>query len=73
MEAKHNGAAVETRGLRKSFGGQEVLHGIDLRVAPGETVAVLGQSGTGKSVLLKLIIGLLGFTQCRVRMWEAKK
>ena len=44
--------------LRKSFGEQEVLNGIDLVVAAGETLAVLGRSGTGKSVLLKLIVGL---------------
>jgi len=44
--------------LRKSFGEQVVLDGISLQVAMGETVAVLGRSGTGKSVLLKLIIGL---------------
>jgi phospholipid/cholesterol/gamma-HCH transport system ATP-binding protein len=59
MEATHNGAAIEVRELRKSFGSQEVLNGIDLRIAAGETMAVLGQSGTGKSVLLKLIMGLL--------------
>jgi phospholipid/cholesterol/gamma-HCH transport system ATP-binding protein len=44
--------------LHKSFGAQTVLDGIDLSVAQGETLAVLGRSGTGKSVLLKLIIGL---------------
>jgi phospholipid/cholesterol/gamma-HCH transport system ATP-binding protein len=44
--------------LQKSFGSQKVLAGIDLTVAHGETVAVLGRSGTGKSVLLKLLIGL---------------
>lgn len=44
--------------LRKSFGQQKVLDGINLRVSPSETVAVLGRSGTGKSVLLKLLIGL---------------
>jgi len=44
--------------LRKSFGRQVVLAGIDLQVNHGETLAVLGQSGTGKSVLLKLIMGL---------------
>jgi len=46
------------RGLHKSFGSQIVLEGIDLTVQTGETLAVLGRSGTGKSVLLKLIIGL---------------
>ncbi len=44
--------------LRKAFGDQVVLNGINLRVARGETVAVLGRSGTGKSVLLKLLIRL---------------
>jgi phospholipid/cholesterol/gamma-HCH transport system ATP-binding protein len=44
--------------LHKSFGDQPVLNGIDLTVEKGETLAVLGRSGTGKSVLLKLIIGL---------------
>jgi len=60
MEAKHNETAIiEIRDLRKSFGAQEVLNGIDLKIAAGETLAILGQSGTGKSVLLKLIVGLL--------------
>jgi phospholipid/cholesterol/gamma-HCH transport system ATP-binding protein len=44
--------------LHKSFGAQTVLGGVDLTVARGETVVVLGRSGTGKSVLLKLIVGL---------------
>jgi phospholipid/cholesterol/gamma-HCH transport system ATP-binding protein len=42
----------------KSFDGHKVLNGISLRVNRGETLAVLGRSGTGKSVLLRLIIGL---------------
>jgi phospholipid/cholesterol/gamma-HCH transport system ATP-binding protein len=45
-------------GLYKSFGSQKVLNGVDLSAARGETVVVLGKSGTGKSVLLKLIVGL---------------
>src|ERR1041385_7725033 len=45
-------------GVCKSFGPQKVLDGVDLAVEHGETLAVLGRSGTGKSVLLKLIIGL---------------
>jgi phospholipid/cholesterol/gamma-HCH transport system ATP-binding protein len=44
--------------LHKSFGEQKVLNGIDLTVNGGETLAVLGRSGIGKSVLLKLIVGL---------------
>jgi phospholipid/cholesterol/gamma-HCH transport system ATP-binding protein len=49
---------IAIKGLHKSFGDQTVLNGIDLTVEPGENLAVLGRSGTGKSVLLKLIIGL---------------
>ena len=51
-------AALVLRDLHKSFGAQHVLNGISLTVTRGETLAVLGRSGTGKSVLLKLIIGL---------------
>lgn len=49
---------IVVKGLHKSFGEQTVLNGVDLTVAHGETLAVLGRSGTGKSVLLKLLIGL---------------
>jgi ABC-type oligopeptide transport system ATPase subunit len=49
---------VEVGDLRKAFGSQNVLSGINLRVPGGKTVAVLGKSGTGKSVLLKLLVGL---------------
>ena len=49
---------VEVKGVCKSFGPQKVLNGIDLAVPLGETVAILGRSGTGKSVFLKLLIGL---------------
>ena len=58
MERKNNGSAIELKDVRKSFGKQVVLNGIDLKVVHGETLAVLGRSGTGKSVLLKVIIGL---------------
>src|SRR6266498_3824543 len=44
--------------LRKTFGNQKVLNGISLQVGQGETVAVIGRSGGGKSVLLKLLIRL---------------
>jgi phospholipid/cholesterol/gamma-HCH transport system ATP-binding protein len=50
--------AVVLRDLHKSFGAQHVLNGINLTVVRGETLTVLGRSGTGKSVLLKLIIRL---------------
>ena len=57
-ECENNEPAVVIQDLCKSFGRQKVLNGIGLTVARGETVVVLGRSGTGKSVLLKLIIGL---------------
>jgi len=50
---------IELRGVRKRFGKQIVLDGVDFNVQEGETVALLGPSGTGKSVLLKHIIGLI--------------
>src|ERR1035438_150634 len=49
---------VAVEGLRKTFGSHMVLNGISLSVNRGETLAVLGRSGTGKSVLLRIIIGL---------------
>jgi phospholipid/cholesterol/gamma-HCH transport system ATP-binding protein len=57
-EPINNEPAVVIQDLHKSFGRQKVLNGIALTVARGETVVVLGRSGTGKSVLLKLLIGL---------------
>jgi phospholipid/cholesterol/gamma-HCH transport system ATP-binding protein len=59
-EAEEHGGApvVAVEGLHKSFGNQSVLNGISLGVSRGETLAVLGRSGTGKSVLLRLTIGL---------------
>jgi phospholipid/cholesterol/gamma-HCH transport system ATP-binding protein len=56
------------RDVDKSFGAQHVLDGISLTVARGETLAVLGRSGTGKSVLLKLIIGLQSMDSGSIRI-----
>jgi phospholipid/cholesterol/gamma-HCH transport system ATP-binding protein len=50
---------ISLRGVTKAFGSKEVLRGIDLDVAPAESVVVIGGSGTGKSVLLKCILGLM--------------
>ena len=57
-ETNQKGVAVQVRGLRKSFNGQEVLKGLDFDVKPGEIFVIMGPSGSGKSVLLKHIIGL---------------
>jgi phospholipid/cholesterol/gamma-HCH transport system ATP-binding protein len=50
-------AAIVVKGLHKSYSQQKVLNGLDLKVGSGQSVAVLGRSGTGKSVLLRLIVG----------------
>ncbi len=50
---------IEIRGLKKSFGEKVVLDGIDLDVYEGESFVIIGGSGTGKSVLIKCILGLL--------------
>jgi phospholipid/cholesterol/gamma-HCH transport system ATP-binding protein len=52
-------AMIAVRGLTKTIGRQEILRGIDLAVAKGETLVIIGRSGGGKSVLLKHLIGLM--------------
>ncbi len=56
--SNNDGVSVEVRGLRKGFNDQEVLKGLDFKVEPGEIFVIMGPSGSGKSVLLKQIIGL---------------
>jgi phospholipid/cholesterol/gamma-HCH transport system ATP-binding protein len=64
------GAAIELDGVTKSFGdGRPVLEDLDLRIAEGAITTVLGPSGTGKSVLLKHVLGLLEPDRGRVRVF----
>ena len=59
MEQRGGDTIIRIRGLRKSFGPQRVLDSLDLDIARGETLVVIGRSGCGKSVLLKHITGLV--------------
>ncbi len=50
---------IEFKDVYKSFGGNKVLQGLNMAIHPGETLVVLGRSGCGKSVMLKILLGLL--------------
>jgi phospholipid/cholesterol/gamma-HCH transport system ATP-binding protein len=50
---------IDIKNLKKSFNGKEVLKGMDLELKRGENIAILGESGTGKSVFIKCIVGLI--------------
>lgn len=59
MHKENREQVVEIRGLKKSFDENHVLRGVDLDLYKGENLVVLGKSGTGKSVLIKIMVGLL--------------
>ncbi|HUN48930.1 MAG TPA: ABC transporter ATP-binding protein, partial [Stellaceae bacterium] len=59
-------AAVDIRGVRKSFGPVDVIHGIDVAIGDEEFVVLVGPSGCGKSTLLRLIAGLEDVTSGQV-------
>ncbi|MDO5628353.1 MAG: ABC transporter ATP-binding protein [Mobilicoccus sp.] len=60
--------AVETRGLRMSYGDTEVLRGLDLTIAPGEVVALLGPNGAGKTTTIEILEGFRGPSAGTVRV-----
>lgn len=61
-------AAIELSGVAKRFGNRQVLAGVDLAVEPGQSLVIIGGSGTGKSVLLKTIIGLVPIDAGTIRV-----
>lgn len=67
-ESDPNVPFIKLTGLKKSFGAQKILQGVDLTIKRGETLVLIGPSGEGKSVMLKHIIGLLMPDQGKVEM-----
>ena len=66
-----SGVAVSIRGLRKNYGSQTVLAGLDLDVLPGEIFVLMGPSGAGKSVLLRQLIALDSPDDGEIRIGDA--
>lgn len=62
-DKQNNSVVIEMKNLKKSFGNNEVLRDINLVVNNGENLVILGQSGTGKSVLIKCIVGLISIDE----------
>jgi phospholipid/cholesterol/gamma-HCH transport system ATP-binding protein len=67
---KENDVVVEVTHLEKSFNDNQVLTGVDLKLHKGESIVVLGKSGSGKSVLIKCIIGLVKADSGEVRVFD---
>jgi len=61
-----NAPIVKLEGIKRSFSGVEVLHGVDLSVSAGEVVALLGENGAGKSTLVKILAGDIPPTEGRI-------
>ena len=63
--------AVELEGVGKRFGAKVVLDGVNLEIAPGELLAIVGRSGCGKSTLLRLMVGLESANEGSIRIGSA--
>lgn len=67
-----SGPVIEIKDLHKAFGAEKVLNGVDLKLFPEENLVVLGKSGSGKSVLIKLIVGLLVADRGSIRVFDTE-
>jgi heme exporter protein A len=63
---------LEARGITRAFGAQRALRGVDLRLGPGEAVAVAGPNGAGKTTLLRILAGLMRPTTGEVRLADGR-
>lgn len=70
VKPDNNEPVIEINNLKKSFGSQEVLKNVSLNLYNGENLAVVGKSGTGKSVLIKCIVGLLSTDGGTIKVFE---
>ncbi|MDB5150396.1 MAG: ATP-binding cassette protein [Mucilaginibacter sp.] len=70
VQADQSNPVISIRGLKKAFQDYAVLRGIDLDLYQGENLVVLGRSGTGKSVLIKIISGLLKADEGVVKVFD---
>ena len=59
LVSNNSSPMIAVRSLQKKIGQQEILCGVDLKISSGETLAIIGRSGGGKSVLLKHMVGLM--------------
>ncbi|CAH8283203.1 phospholipid/cholesterol/gamma-HCH transport system ATP-binding protein [Mariniflexile fucanivorans] len=70
MENNSNNVLIEIKDLKKSFGDQKVLDGVNLELLKNENLVVLGKSGSGKSVLIKCIVSLLKHDEGSIKVGE---
>lgn len=70
MDPKKEQTIIEIQNLEKSFGTNHVLKGFNMKLHKGENIVVLGKSGCGKSVLIKCIVGLLGYDSGSLKVFE---
>jgi len=68
---KTNAAIIEIKNLHKSFGEHKILNGINITVNQGEDVVILGRSGSGKSVTIKCLVGLVPADEGVINVWGA--
>ncbi|MBK6635630.1 MAG: ATP-binding cassette domain-containing protein [Chitinophagaceae bacterium] len=68
--AENTAPVIDIKGLKKSFGDHDVLQGVDLHVNKGENLVVLGKSGSGKSILIKCLVGLVKADAGDIKVFE---